>query len=333
MNLPKVLSFSGGRTSGYMLRREIDRIGIEEYKKQFITLFCNTGKEHDATLDFVHDVEIKWGVPVIWLEYCRIPALDIPLDAFQPESRKQKNLEKLQKMGQGGHWFRVVNWTTAARENQRGPFDDLLDWANVLPNVRTRMCSVQMKLRTMQRYLGSRQIWKYQSLIGIRADESHRKLEILVNVTSCEIPAFPLIDEGQSATDVHSFWKSHQFDLRLPVINGETIEGNCRRCFLKATWKLVTGIKDDPESATWWHDKEAEFLAKGKTTGAVFKQGRPFSKLIRYAEQLKGCKITPPKQRSQTAEELPALDFGEEDVACSCSIGGYRANNNDIDEP
>lgn len=52
---PKVLSFSGGLTSGYMLRREIDRIEIDEYRKQFTTIFCNTGKEHDVTLDVTHE--------------------------------------------------------------------------------------------------------------------------------------------------------------------------------------------------------------------------------------------------------------------------------------
>lgn len=30
---------------------------------------ANTGLEHQATLEFVRDVEHEWGVPIVWLEY------------------------------------------------------------------------------------------------------------------------------------------------------------------------------------------------------------------------------------------------------------------------
>ncbi|WP_244101674.1 hypothetical protein [Burkholderia ambifaria] len=34
-----------------------------------IVLFCNTGKEEEATLVFIREIAWRWGVPVIWLEY------------------------------------------------------------------------------------------------------------------------------------------------------------------------------------------------------------------------------------------------------------------------
>lgn len=266
-DVQKVLSFSGGRTSGYMLRREIDRIGIDEYRRQFITLFCNTGKEHDLTLDFVRDVETNWGVPITWLEYCRIPAIEIPLEAMQ--GRKRDNLEAQQQAGEFAHWFKVVNYETAAREHQRGPYDELLEWANVLPNVRTRMCSVQMKLRTMQRYLGSLGVFDYESYIGIRDDEWHRKTEIMVNITKGEHPEFPLINDRQTKDDVHRFWGSHAFTLNLPVVNGETIDGNCRRCFLKAAWKLVGVIREESTR------KKRSLPPRGPEMGRFSRRGDP----------------------------------------------------------
>src|SRR5262249_19633664 len=49
---PFVVSFSGGRTSGYMLRRILDAFAgrMPDGGK---VIFCNTGKERPETLDFV----------------------------------------------------------------------------------------------------------------------------------------------------------------------------------------------------------------------------------------------------------------------------------------
>ena len=49
---PSMVSFSGGRTSGYMLRRILDAHGgmLPDHAK---VVFANTGKERPETLDFV----------------------------------------------------------------------------------------------------------------------------------------------------------------------------------------------------------------------------------------------------------------------------------------
>lgn len=45
-----VISFSGGRTSAFMLRQVLDH---NDDLSDLIVTFANTGKEHPATLDFV----------------------------------------------------------------------------------------------------------------------------------------------------------------------------------------------------------------------------------------------------------------------------------------
>ncbi|GFZ63690.1 hypothetical protein PSE10B_02120 [Pseudomonas amygdali pv. eriobotryae] len=47
-----VVSFSGGRTSAYMLRQVLD---ADDDLDDLIVTFANTGKEHPATLDFVNE--------------------------------------------------------------------------------------------------------------------------------------------------------------------------------------------------------------------------------------------------------------------------------------
>jgi len=331
--LPNIVSFSGGQTSGYMLRRLMD--SEPDFDKRFGVVFCNTGKEHDATLDFVHDVETKWGVPVVWLEYCRIPAADIPLESM-PEGKRRKNLQDQQEAGLDAHWFRVVNYFTAARYYDRGPFDELLEWANVLPNRQARFCSVQMKLRTMMRFLNHQHIWEWNSYIGMRADEAHRELEVLANVERWEHPQFPLIRWGVDKAEVNAFWDAHPFRLSLRQVNGEAIDGNCRQCMLKAFWKRVAVQMADPTSALWWHDKELEFAQKADANGRVFKKGQPFAKVIKTAAALPPGALTPPaaRKRPVTIEStpMPELDLTEEDVPCSCAVGAYRGNAQDDDD-
>jgi hypothetical protein len=61
---PAVISFSGGRTSGYMLRHILDA-GL---RPDVHVLFADTGREFDATYRFVRDVEERWGVPIHWVK-------------------------------------------------------------------------------------------------------------------------------------------------------------------------------------------------------------------------------------------------------------------------
>lgn len=302
-----IVSFSGGQTSGYMLRKLMD--ANPNFDEKFEVVFENTGKEHDSTLDFVHEVETRWSVPVTWLEYCRVPSASIDPNLV-PNDRKRSNLLKQQSNNETAHWFRVVNYSTAKRSSDNDtPFDELLSWAKVLPNVRTRMCSVQMKVRTRDRYLRSKGIGQFAAYIGIRKDEEHRKHEIMVNIDKYEEPNFPLCDMKVTKQDVDSFWNSHSFKLNIP-----NHMGNCNLCFLKAKWKRVAAAKHDPKAAQWWVDWENKFSKKTYGDGAFFRQGQSYAGILEEALH-------------------PEFDFdqSDEDVACSCAIGGYRNNQDQED--
>ncbi len=293
-----VLMLSGGRTSAFMLRLLLD--AVPDYGRRFLTIFENTGKERDETLEFLHEIETRWNVPLIWLEYTRVPAAQFIADAYPHKTSKTLIMKQL-AAGTDTHWFKQVDYQTAHRNlTPDSPFDKLLHWASVLPNLRARICSTQLKTRTALRYLYSRGVFKYAPLIGIRADESHRCLEILANCSARERPQFPLAAQKVTARQVNDYWVKSSFDLKL-----KQHEGNCDMCFLKAHWKRVAIARDHPEFLPWWIN--AEENAKAKMNEPVFRIGEPYSMIKTESEH----------------QELNFRETGE--PACSCLDGGYKA--------
>jgi 3'-phosphoadenosine 5'-phosphosulfate sulfotransferase (PAPS reductase)/FAD synthetase len=63
------ISFSGGRTSAYMLHQILKPMAICQSDARLC--LPNTGREMPQTLDFVHECGSRWNVPIVWLEYDR----------------------------------------------------------------------------------------------------------------------------------------------------------------------------------------------------------------------------------------------------------------------
>lgn len=290
-----VLLFSGGRTSGYMLRKMLD--AFPNYREEYVTIFCNTGKEMPETLDFVHEVETRWNVPIVWVEYSRKLASEIPAGIF-PTPRRNANLARDAANGEKTHWYKIVTYETASRKGE--PFDELLEWMTALPNVVSRGCSMQLKIRTAMRYLFSTGLKEYASIIGIRKDESHRSVQILANCDSFEHPQFPLIGWGVDESEVTRFWSENCFDLRL-----KSYQGNCDLCFLKSKWKRVKLVKENPELLGWWKGWEQKKSANGETrNGKHFRLSEPYELIERLANE---------------KELFDEPISNEPDIPCSCA--------------
>jgi 3'-phosphoadenosine 5'-phosphosulfate sulfotransferase (PAPS reductase)/FAD synthetase len=243
------ISFSGGRTSAYMLWRVLQSNG-GGLPDDAIVCFANTGKEEEATLQFVHDCETKWGVEIHWLEY------------ITEEPR-----------------FKRVNFETANREGK--PFEDLIRKRNYLPNPVTRFCTAELKIRTINKYLKSIG-WKDHNentdWVGIRADEMRRAAKMDRSRT-------PLVAAGITVHHVNEFWDAQPFNLMLPTFNGRTLAGNCDLCFLKPASQVASLIAEKPERGVWWAKMEALALAS-KPSGAVFRSDRPkYAEMIRISKE------------------------------------------------
>ena len=222
---PTVISFSGGRTSGYMLWRILQ--SNQGLPNDAIVVFANTGKEDEATIKFVKDCETNWGAEIYWLEY---------------QSEKPK--------------FKRVNFDTASRNGE--PFAAMIDDKKLLPNNFMRFCTSELKINTIKRYLKSinLDIDDDQRMVGIRADEPRRVAKI--GLSRC-----PLAQEGITSRDVGAFWESHNFDLGLPKV-GQNKLSNCDLCFMKGDATLISLVQDKPERATWWIEMENKIKKHSK---------------------------------------------------------------------
>ena len=252
---PTCISFSGGRTSGYMLYKILEAHNMS-LPNDAIVCFANTGKECEETLEFVRDCEINWGVEIHWLEY-----------VYAPETSKR---------------FKKVNFETASRNGE--PFAASIDQNGkpYLPNPVARICTTNLKIRVIDKYLKSlgREHNERSDWVGIRADEQRRAAKIERHRT-------PLVTAGVTKEIVGDFWRSQSFDLKLPNYNGVTMHGNCDLCFLKPANQVYTLIQEKPERAIWWMNMEKHAQTSDKTygDGARFRKDRPsYAQMYEYTK-------------------------------------------------
>ena len=157
----RTIQFSGGRSSAYMLWNLLERAqGTLPETVQVV--FCNTGKERPQTLDFVHDCETRWQVPINWLEF-----------TYRQDARGGQKDPK--------YHYRIVDYETASRDGT--PFAELNDIRGILPNTVTRCCTTELKVRTTARFAKHTLAWKPKltcNVIGLRYDEPWRWEEAIL---------------------------------------------------------------------------------------------------------------------------------------------------------
>lgn len=232
---PALISFSGGRTSAYMLH-EIIRAHGGRLPTDVQVVFANTGKEREETLRFVYECGVHWNVRIIWVE--RI--LEAP-------------------------GFEIVGFNSASRDGE--PFERLIDRRGYLPNAVARFCTIELKIRAMRDFMKAQGHRTWNNAVGLRYDEGIRVLKGIARNESGKDPwrtCWPLSTAKVTKADVLAFWERQQFDLGLLGV-----EGNCDLCFLKGRGKLLALIRRRPELAEWWMRMEANSRAS-KPTGARF---------------------------------------------------------------
>lgn len=225
---PALVSFSGGRTSAFMLH-EILRAHDGKLPPDVFVAFANTGKEREETLRFVHECGSRWGVRIHWLE---------------------------RREGKPG--FDEVGFNSASRAGE--PFAKLIAKRKFTPNAVARFCTSELKVRVMRDFCLSLDWTHWSNVVGLRYDEGHRVLKMIARNESANErwqSLMPLAKARVTKRDVLAFWAAQPFDLGL-----RDYEGNCDLCFLKSRGKLEQLIRENPSSAEWWIEQER--IGKGR---------------------------------------------------------------------
>jgi 3'-phosphoadenosine 5'-phosphosulfate sulfotransferase (PAPS reductase)/FAD synthetase len=249
------ISFSGGRTSAYMLHQILAVNGPFDPDRVQV-IFSNTGREMPETLDFVQEVSERWGVHIVWVEG--------------------------RPYNEAGDRFEIVSHNSASRNGE--PFEQMIRRKKYLPNQQARFCTAELKVRPARDYLRSIGWDHWKAALGIRADEPRR-----INRDHQKERWqrwYPLADCQIDKHIVMNFWENQPFDLGLDVVRGNSALGNCDGCFLKSEAHLAMLARDYPDRHKWWQEMEA--LASSLTAsvnGARFRKEFTRAELGSYVDR------------------------------------------------
>ena len=219
-----VVMTSGGRTSMFLAKY------IKENPKyeNNLFVFLNTGKEKEETLSFIDKCDKEWNLNILWLEASIVYEKGV------------------------GTTYKVIDFNTASRNGE--PFEDMLK-KYPLPNNMASNCTRELKQRPIDSYIRENfSDFDVYRIIGIRADEEHRKSN---NAIKDKI-LYPLCDELRiDQKFIRNWWDKQSFDLNL-----KDYEGNCDLCFKKSLKKRLTIIKENPSIADWWQEMENKYSSE-----------------------------------------------------------------------
>ena len=284
----RTINFSGGRSSAFLLYKILEAHDgqLPDYAT---TVFANTGKEREETLEFVKRCQEEWAAPIVWLEY------DV-----NPEGKGTRSDPK--------HIHRVVDFDTASRNGE--PFLLAIRARRMIPNFYKRFCTSELKVATIERYL-RRELGinpkDSLAVLGIRHDEPKRWIKAMVKYDEGCRTEYPFVNAEVSVNDVEEFWDNNSFDLTIP-----SYAGNCDLCFLKKKGVLLHIMRQEPERAKWWIEIENKVRSENYHGWRTIEYCR-FDKTYLYSELL---------QKAEIEQELP-LEFENDDMAnaTSCFCG------------
>lgn len=205
-----IISFSGGRTSAYLVylakQMQINE-GID-----FTYIFMDTGMEHPKTYTFIKTLVKEWDIPLVCLRTKFNPTLG------QANSYTIVDVNKL--------------------EYDPTHFREMFKKYST-PTINSPFCTDRLKVVPHDKYCNDHFGKKnYISWLGIRIDEPKRlqnkkpKFKYLADISEFE------------KQDILDWWSNQPFDLDL-----DEYLGNCVFCIKKGTNKLALASKDEPEKA------------------------------------------------------------------------------------
>ncbi|MCG8620745.1 MAG: hypothetical protein MJE68_01930 [Proteobacteria bacterium] len=142
-NLPHVVKFSGGKSSGMLLFILLES-GMLQAKRGDVVVFNNTSAEHPETYRFVATckevVEKRYGVPFFLVESCTYEDSLGGVYTRRPSFRLVNSKPHGEGNPNGYHWRGEV-------------FEEMLSWKTYLPSTLRRTCTQSLKVGVTKYFL------------------------------------------------------------------------------------------------------------------------------------------------------------------------------------
>lgn len=248
---PCLISFSGGRTSAFMLLCVIVAHG-GTLPKNVHVVFANTGKEREETLRFVYECGVRWGVHIRWLEW----------------RSRLKSVRVAQR-------YEEVGFNSASRNGE--PFEALIRSKKSTPNIVHGWCTEHLKVQVCDNFMEAQGYTHWANVIGLRADELRRVVKKDRQNEEGKnrwTNAMPLAQARIIKDHVRLFWfgtmkpsEAVQMQRDFGSIAAVTLpqgfdlgieewEGNCTLCFKMGYKLLLHRIRRLPDEPLWWSRME-----------------------------------------------------------------------------
>lgn len=183
-----------------------------------INVMANTSKERSESLHFMNECDKYYGLNLVWIE----------------AEFHEKGV---------GVTPKIVDYKDLKRKGEI--FEEGIKKYGI-PSKVNKWCNRELKLIPLTKYADS--IFgrnNYSVAVGMRIDEMDRiRKDYKTNNVF-----YPLMDRNISKRERNIFWKDQPVQITIPAF-----KGNCDDCFEKATRKLMTILKQDPDTGIWWMD-------------------------------------------------------------------------------
>lgn len=217
--VPLYIAFSGGKTSAMMTE-----VILRDYKHRFHPVhitFANTGQEHNKTIEFVRECELRWeklyNTKVVWLE------------AVVNHAGRGRGF---------GTTYKVVDFYSCTMHwNYDGPFTEVITKYGMPSPASPNVCNRELKLAPQMAYRRDLKAKHgYSNIftaVGIREDEPRRHKS--AQEQREKLFCYPMVDLFPAdKQDVADFWEEMPFQLGI----SEEF-GNCVTCWKKSVKKLA----------------------------------------------------------------------------------------------
>jgi hypothetical protein len=277
-----VVSFSGGRTSAYLVHLMEEKRKYEGWDVEYV--FMDTGAEHPETYEFIKNIVNEWGVNLICLKAVINPTLGVGV-----------NYEKV--------GLKDLKWDMSLMQQ--------LAMKHGTPCFKAPDCTKLLKNQPFSKFCNETfGRGNYITWLGIRADEKRRLkprdgVKYLAEIDWITKP------------EVVAWWSRQSFDLNIP----EWL-GNCVFCVKKDIKKVALAQKQEPELAISWMDtfsSDGVRQMKNENPQEMYRMNLTLPKIIemyeRDSEEDLSSLVKYQRVCGSRCEQSCELDLFEEDAA------------------